>query len=405
MDARATLLRPMRRLCSRLLRSLPVSSRTLGPPKGIDTTANWIEFRKSVGIQSAIQSWRVSEGAIVERRPPSTIEPEIFEGFRCLFRESPLDLPSWGHPKREFHPPGKVFRIEGARLLNFCVLSPDDYILMDLSLHHFAKPEDFDWLLSAVKFPKPLRLRGDLTVLGEVYASSYYHWLFFGLGRLCYVKKRFSLDTISHFGVSHLDQAFARESLRLMEIPEEKIIALIDFPHLEPDAIVVSSWTGSFDPTIAHLLRETFLPHAKQDRETKRIYVSRSRTTRHIHNEEELLGEIEPLGFEKVYCEDLGFLEQISLFHNADVVLSPHGAGLSNLVFCKPGTKVIEIFNRGWLAPVFWQISEAVGLDHYCLFGEDAPSADPRLASQHKNIQFSIGDLRKLLKIAGLSKS
>jgi capsular polysaccharide biosynthesis protein len=35
----------------------------------------------------------------------------------------------------------------------------------------------------------------------------------------------------------------------------------------------------------------------------------------------------------------------IQLFNWADVVIGPHGAGFSNLVFCKPKTVVIEI---GW---------------------------------------------------------
>jgi len=40
----------------------------------------------------------------------------------------------------------------------------------------------------------------------------------------------------------------------------------------------------------------------------------------------------------------MSVLEQIELFSNADVVIGTHGAGLANILFCKPNTKVIEIF-------------------------------------------------------------
>ena len=36
-------------------------------------------------------------------------------------------------------------------------------------------------------------------------------------------------------------------------------------------------------------------------------------------------------------------LDQINLFANAKIVLSPYGSGLANIVFCNPGTKVYEI--------------------------------------------------------------
>ena len=33
----------------------------------------------------------------------------------------------------------------------------------------------------------------------------------------------------------------------------------------------------------------------------------------------------------------------MKIFSNAEVIISPHGSNMSNLVFCKKGTKIIEI--------------------------------------------------------------
>lgn len=44
-----------------------------------------------------------------------------------------------------------------------------------------------------------------------------------------------------------------------------------------------------------------------------------------------------------VVLENMPLLDQIALFYGASCVVAQHGAGLSNILFCRPGTKVIEI--------------------------------------------------------------
>jgi hypothetical protein len=47
-----------------------------------------------------------------------------------------------------------------------------------------------------------------------------------------------------------------------------------------------------------------------------------------------------------VKLEGMPFHEQIQLFASAKLIVGQHGAGLSNIVFCKPGTHVVEINDR-----------------------------------------------------------
>ena len=44
------------------------------------------------------------------------------------------------------------------------------------------------------------------------------------------------------------------------------------------------------------------------------------------------------------YLEDYSLDEQIQLFLDAKTIISPHGSGLYHLIWCQPGTNVIEIF-------------------------------------------------------------
>ena len=40
---------------------------------------------------------------------------------------------------------------------------------------------------------------------------------------------------------------------------------------------------------------------------------------------------------------NMHFKEQVNLFHNAECIVGLHGGGFGNIVFCKPGTKIVEL--------------------------------------------------------------
>ena len=48
--------------------------------------------------------------------------------------------------------------------------------------------------------------------------------------------------------------------------------------------------------------------------------------------------------FKSIYLENISFEEQIKYFNNAKLIICAHGAGMSNMFFCKENkTKLIEI--------------------------------------------------------------
>ncbi len=53
-----------------------------------------------------------------------------------------------------------------------------------------------------------------------------------------------------------------------------------------------------------------------------------------------------------------------SLFHGAELVVSAHGAGLADLVFCRPGTVVLELIPTDHVFPYWYATSLAVGLEY-----------------------------------------
>lgn len=102
---------------------------------------------------------------------------------------------------------------------------------------------------------------------------------------------------------------------------------------------------------------------------SENFIISRSKAnTRKIVNEKEIFGElIKSHGFEIINLEALSFLEQVNLFFHAKKIISPHGAGLANLIFCNNFPKVIEIINDHY-TKVFWSLGTLCGVSSYDIF-------------------------------------
>ncbi|MFB0873902.1 MULTISPECIES: DUF563 domain-containing protein [unclassified Sphingobium] len=76
----------------------------------------------------------------------------------------------------------------------------------------------------------------------------------------------------------------------------------------------------------------------------RRIYVSRTDARRRpMQNEAALQAAMAARGFTVCVLSELPLWEQVALFHHADVIIGPHGAGLANMVFTRPETRVVEL--------------------------------------------------------------
>lgn len=95
------------------------------------------------------------------------------------------------------------------------------------------------------------------------------------------------------------------------------------------------------------------------------MYISRRRSRRRrLGGEERLEERLAARGFEILHLEELSFEEQIGAFHEAEVVVATHGAGLSNLVWSEAPCRVIEIFPRNYVLDCFSWLSFSLGLDY-----------------------------------------
>ena len=132
------------------------------------------------------------------------------------------------------------------------------------------------------------------------------------------------------------------------------------------------------------------------------IYISRkdSPKIRGISNEDELAEALTKIGFQVVALSELSVVQQIFLFTNARFIIAPHGAGLSNIIFCtKSNCTVIEINLENYLNNCFSTIAHALGVIksyiHYiCPINSQSPGSSHHSSSG----RVEINKLTKLVK-------
>ena len=143
-------------------------------------------------------------------------------------------------------------------------------------------------------------------------------------------------------------------------------------------------------PRFVPLWARHLFPVDATGRERLRLYLARPTGVRRgVANEAELRPVLEAAGIEPVVMDGRSVREQALLMARADVVVAPHGGALTNTVFCRPGTRVVELLSRH-VYPYYYGLAHACGHVYHAVL--ENPAEDyPRLVS-HRVAQSFAGD-------------
>ncbi|MDP3894577.1 DUF563 domain-containing protein, partial [Nocardioides sp.] len=138
-------------------------------------------------------------------------------------------------------------------------------------------------------------------------------------------------------------------------------------PCIPNPELMAPTWTTGW-------LKER-LPSRDTTGKPPRLYLTRgdAKNTRRVVNEDEVMRQLEPAGFVRLDPGTLSVQEQIDHFTAAEAIVAPHGAALSNLVFCSPGVRVLELFAPRYVNPCYWAIAANIpdAAYHYLVCGSD----------------------------------
>lgn len=297
------------------------------------------------------------------------------------------------------------------------IITPDNQLLADVSREYPAPlpgcpsyhPQQHQ-VFQTEKLPPLQPIQGRVAVLSGLSGNVYFHWMVDVLPRLELLRQSgIDFDQIDWFLVNSQRASFQRETLTRLGIPEFKILESDQFPHIQAQQLIVPSFPGYMgwlQPWAIDTLRRWFLPgsyHSTVDY-PERIYISRGDARyRRILNEDEVIEMLRPWGFVIVQLESLSFSQQVALFAQAKVILGSHGSGLTNIVFCQPGTQVIEWVSPHYNRHYYWVISQYLGLKHYSVTGEGFSCYPLRLLmyqnSLTEDIWVNLVSLKRLLEM------
>jgi tetratricopeptide (TPR) repeat protein len=341
-------------------------------PNGyVETTLDWLAHQ---GLAESHYA-RVYPASEFTLRSPLTPDLEIHPSFRFGSR---ITLPA----SFVSTIPGGRYAIDDTRYV--AAITPDNQILGDvspfspiLSPGHPAAHVSHHPLLHQKKLPPAQKIDGTVAVLAGLSNSVYFHWMLDVLPRWELLRLAgVDLDKVDFFLVEK-ERPFQRQTLKSLGIPLEKVLTPGDYPHLEARLLLIPSFPASISwmpEWSIEFLRRHFLPPAWLENPPKlhrRLFITRSKASvRRLVNESQVLDALKPWQFEVVDLEDLSVMEQARLFAEAEMVLAVHGSGLTNLVFCQPGTTVVELFSPYYVYPCYWLVANWRQLRYFYLLGQ-----------------------------------
>lgn len=264
---------------------------------------------------------------------------------------------------RADHAAGTSVTLTGGRVYSHhgVIIDAENRLLADLS-PDILPPASGHRILDYPSLPDPEHVDAHVYCLAGLSSwKSYFHWLIDALPRTRHVNlARFDLI------YSPLGKTYHTETLDRLGIAPERRLEATAQSHFACRELTASSPLPlcHIDRDDLAYLRDLFAaPAGKPER---RLYISRADAwRRRITNEEELLATIEPLGFERVTVDGLTIAEQATLASQAEIILTGHGAALTNLIFAPPGCKVIELFASNYMFDYFEHLAALCGLEYH----------------------------------------
>jgi capsular polysaccharide biosynthesis protein len=326
----------------------------------IDSRGRRLVEPPSLGISEYVASfparWQVTRAAAPLRWPP----PRRLGGRRL---RTELDLPTESAEQG-------VLSIDGGRVFGVhgWVLGANGAVLPELSWYGAPNPR----IVLPSKLPPPRKLAGTcLSLVSDWSCRNYAHFLLDALGRLAVLEE-------AGVGLSDVDYVYcptppspaAADLLDRFGIPPAKRIFATPELLLSPELLLAPSLPATartYPPWLSAFLRRVVRAGSERAGE-RRLYVSRQGFERRARSEPELESAVRKRRFE-VYTPG-GRLSQPEDFDQATFVLGAHGAGLANLAFCRPGTRVLEIVPTDHARPYYYSLALAGGLDYAYIVGQ-----------------------------------
>jgi capsular polysaccharide biosynthesis protein len=305
--------------------------------------------------------------------------------------------------ERTFHAPETfIARIPGALVVGHkgAVLAPDRRVIWDLSYDYPGLPdrhEIYDWNPNQGAIEDLPGITATLATMGS--EVNYYHFLLNAFPRIDALRRTGALAEADRILVSGALTPWLSDALSLAKVPVGKLIGTAQHPVVRCQTLIAPALI--LDPfTIPKRamdwVRGEILPHVPWDGRRRRILIDRSDANcRRVVNIEEHRPFLESRGIEVFRLSGMSLLDQAGLFQQADLVIANHGAALTNIIFCRPGARIIQLIPDGMIEHNFRPLATYGGLSMDYLVCPVAPGCE-HIHTKDKNLLFDEATLGRI---------
>jgi hypothetical protein len=219
-------------------------------------------------------------------------------------------------------------------------------------------------------------ISGTSLFIGDYFSQTlnFCHWTLDGIARIIAAKNLgVAFDQV--VGVFEKTTDFQEESLQKVLSSGQLYIAVgADDGLVEFENLIFADNSGfrhvnhpayNCDSDLLPNLRHQLMPQTPLSNIKRRLYVPR-RHNRVVINEQILVEKLQAYGFEILVTDLMTWPDQIKAFSEAEAVVAPHGAALTNLLFAPAGCKVLELFPPFGGSTSFYWLSNSLDLDYGC---------------------------------------
>ena len=207
------------------------------------------------------------------------------------------------------------------------------------SIEHFYSENFYKNLINDSKNFKKF---GNVFILGSSPADNYFTNLIHFIPRVFFINDK-KINILIHRNLSNKFRNLIKSICEMREI-EIQFSFIDDSFYKFENSLLPQFFSIEKSIKILKFFIEKILHQIKIPNFGKKIYIRREEANyRKIINEADLIDKLRKKGFEVINPHHFEILEQMKIFSNAELIISPHGSNLSNIIFCKKGTKVVEI--------------------------------------------------------------
>ena len=207
--------------------------------------------------------------------------------------------------------------------------------------------------------------------------NNYFHFIFDIIPKIHLLTIKKKLNVIDYFYLTN-PKKWQIEILKVFGINKDKILNSKIYNHIHADEVysVDHPWyENGYIQYNLHKLpkwiikknREIFLKKNFKAKK-KKIFLDRSSSSFNhcqIENIEQIIKLMLKRNIKIYKPEFLSFKNQIKLFNSSSLIIGAHGAAFTNIIFCKPGTKILEIIPSDHPNQKCKRISKILNLKYY----------------------------------------